>query len=124
MGSSSALLRCLERLNHDVWADVLLPKLIADQTAGAVAASCSALRRLCHGSVRKLNLTPLGSSSSAAITVQQHLAKLHQHFSDCSTVKMAMVQESSYLIAPAIVEGLSRQVGLWLESVLSHVPLA
>jgi hypothetical protein len=98
------------QLNDDVWAQVLLPKLIADQAAGAVAASCSSLRKLCHGTVRKLNLKAFGSTCSNAITVQHHLAALHQHFPDCSTVKMALGTDSSYLLAPAIVEGLSRQV--------------
>lgn len=106
----SDLLRCLGQLNDYVWAEVLLPKLIADKTAGAVAVSCSSLRRLCHGSVRKLNLTALGNSSSTAITVQHHLAALHQHFPECSSVKVSLVLDSSYLMAPAVVEGLSRQV--------------
>ena len=108
----SALLRCLEQLNDDVWAEVLLPKLLADQTAGAAAASCSTLRRLCHGTVKKLNLTALGSSCSDGVTVQHHLEALHQHFPSCSAVKMAVHLETSYLMAPAMLERLSRQVAL------------
>lgn len=103
---TSALIRCLQQLDDDVWAEVLLPKLVKDKSAAAVAASCSTLRKLCHGSVRKLNLIAVGCSS--AMTGRRQFAALHQHFPDCTTVKVALSGDSSYLIAPAILEGLSR----------------
>ena len=104
---SSHFLICLQHLNDDAWAEVLLPKLIKAKSASAVAASCWALRKLCHGSVRTLKLAAVGNSGSSG-TVKRHLAALHQRFPDCAAVRLALAQDSCYLLAPAIVGGISR----------------
>jgi hypothetical protein len=44
--TQSALLRCLSSLDVHAWGQVLLPKLIAQGSAQAVASTCSQLRDL------------------------------------------------------------------------------
>lgn len=52
----SPFLRCIALLNDDVLRAYLLPKLAEQGSAGAVAATCSQLRKLCQSSTRRLNL--------------------------------------------------------------------
>lgn len=53
----SPLLSCLSQLNDDVFTSYLLPKLIEQGSAGAVALTCSQARRLCQDSIQHLDLT-------------------------------------------------------------------
>jgi hypothetical protein len=53
----SALLRCLSQLNDDVLTAYLLPKVVEQESAGAVALTCSQLRRLCELSTHHLKLS-------------------------------------------------------------------
>jgi hypothetical protein len=55
--NQATLLRCLSRLDVDTWAQVLLPKLIAQGSARAVALTCSQLRDLCFGAVQHIDLS-------------------------------------------------------------------
>lgn len=50
--SSSALLRCLQQLDNDAIAEVLLPKLVKAGAAGHVARTCSFLRQLVQQNTR------------------------------------------------------------------------
>lgn len=52
----SPFLRCITLLNDDVLTSYLLPKLAEQGSAGAVALTCSQLRKLCQRSVHHLNL--------------------------------------------------------------------
>jgi hypothetical protein len=53
----SPLLRCLSQLNDDEFTSYLLPKLIEQGSAAAVARTCSQLCELCQDSVQHLDLT-------------------------------------------------------------------
>jgi hypothetical protein len=99
----------MEKLDSDIWADVLLPMLRKNKSAAAVAASCSTLRKLCQGAVRHLIFTPATRSGDLA-TVKRNVAALHQHFSALKGVGIALARDDVYVLAPAIMEGLSRQV--------------
>jgi hypothetical protein len=50
--NQAALLRCLSRLDVDTWAQVLLPKLIAQGSARDITLTCSELRDLCFGAAQ------------------------------------------------------------------------
>ena len=106
---TSRFLNCMEKLDSDIWADVLLPMLRKNKSAAAVAASCSTLRKLCQGAVRHLIFTPATRSGDLA-TVKRNVAALHQHFSALKGVGIALARDDLYVLAPAIMEGLSRQV--------------
>lgn len=56
-GQQSALLHCLASLGAETFASVLLPKLVKQRSAHAVALTCTQLRDLSHGSVQRLDLT-------------------------------------------------------------------
>jgi hypothetical protein len=109
---TSRFVHCMKKLNADIWADVLLPMLRKDKSAAAVAASCSTLRKLCQGAVRHLIFTPAARSGDLA-TVKRNVAALHQHFSALKGVGIALARDDLYVLAPAIMEGLSRQVWQW-----------
>lgn len=84
--TSSPLLQCLEQVNDDVWEQILLPKLRQQGSAGAVALSCTQLRRLCQHSIETLNLTNMTSSSTNAQQLACHAAAVATHFPKCRRV--------------------------------------
>jgi hypothetical protein len=53
----SPLMRCLAQLNDNVLTAYLLPKLVEQGCVGAVALTCSQLRRLCQLSTQHLDLS-------------------------------------------------------------------
>jgi hypothetical protein len=53
----SPLLRCLSLLNDEVLTAYLLPKLVEQGCVGAVALTCSQLRRLCQVGTQHLDLS-------------------------------------------------------------------
>jgi hypothetical protein len=101
----SALLRCLSQLNDDAWAQVLLPKLIAQGSAQAVAGTCSQLRDLCFGGVRSLDLSSLQDSSDTS-NLEAWLAPIPSHFRHVITVKLLFNKESTYHAAAYLLPAL------------------
>lgn len=93
----------------DVWSRVLLPKLVADKSAGNCALACSRLRQLCQDSQQQLNLASLDGSS---LDGSSNFDVLPQHFPHCTTVKFTLGSERSYSAAPALIDALSRFVVL------------
>jgi hypothetical protein len=108
VSTASALLHCLEQLNDEVWGTLLLPKLQADKSAGAVALTCSRFRKLCQSNQGKLDLISLCNSSSSTSHVKASTAPLPQHFPNCSHVRLRLESNSSYLIVPCISVALAR----------------
>lgn len=99
--SKSALLACLEQLDDDIWSCVLLPKLVADKSASAVCLTCSRLRQLSQTNKMRLDLSLVASRDT------QYLAAVPSHFHSCTTVLMALRDDSSYVLAPAIAQAAS-----------------
>ena len=103
---SSALLQCLSQLDVDAWASVLLPKLVADGSAGSLAATCSQLRALCQSCVQRLDLQQLASPDNPG-----HIYKWMQHlgerFTNCTCVDLPL-REGSHYEAPFVVSALAR----------------
>ena len=105
---SSALLACLERLDEAAWAEVLLEKLIAAKAAGNLAATCTRLRQLVHGSSRgPLDFAPLAAHSNPR-QVEEWTAALPDHFPSCQTARLVNSCENSYLVCQALAPALAR----------------
>jgi hypothetical protein len=87
-GGQSPLLRCLPQLNDDVFASYLLPKLIEQGSVGAMALTCSQLRRLCQSSTQHLDLSaqPLQDSPCDNPALAQQLIAAFPH---CTSLKVA-----------------------------------
>lgn len=87
-GGQCFLLCCLSQLNDDVFSSYLLPKLIEQGSAGAVAFTCSQLRRLCQSSTQHLDLSaqPLHDSPCNNPALAKQLVAA---FPQCSSLKVA-----------------------------------
>lgn len=105
--SRSPLLHCLEQVNDDVW-EVLLPKLVAQGSAAAVAQTCSQLRRLCQHSVRSLNMTTFPASSINTDVLMKHAAAVAEHFPNCSQLMLESGSRMSYWQLPVMLPLLGR----------------
>lgn len=101
------LLRFLAQLNDDVWAQLLLPKLVADGSAASVALTCSTVRQLCQYSTQQLKLLFGGITDTAA--VRRCMEPLPERFPACSRIELSICEESS-IIFPTILDALARQV--------------
>jgi hypothetical protein len=106
--NQSALLRCLSSLDVDTWAQVLLPKLVAQGSAGAVALTCSQLRDLCFGAVQHINLSSVRDSELS--DVEYWTQSIHQHFNNVTTVRLLVIDDASYHTAPYLLPALARWV--------------
>jgi hypothetical protein len=104
-GGQSPLLRCLSQLNDDVLTACLLPKLKEQGSTGAVALTCSQLRRLCQDSTHHLDLSqqPQDSPCSNPALAQQLIAA----FPQCTSLKAAWDSNS--------IEGVHRHISTLLE---------
>jgi hypothetical protein len=98
----------LEKLNDDVWQQILLPKLQEQGSAGAVALSCTQLRRLCQHSIDTLNLTNMAISPTSTQQLACHTAAAATHFPNCRTVFLCAHEEASYWQLPVVLSLLSR----------------
>lgn len=101
----SALLRCLSQLHDDAWAQVLLPKLIAQGSAQAVAGICSQLRDLCFGGVHSLDLSSLQDSSDTS-NLEAWVQPIPSHFKHVTTVELLFCEEPSYHTAAYLLPAL------------------
>ena len=99
------LLRCLSSLGVDTWAQVLLPKLIADKSALAAASTCRQLRDLCFGSVRHINLSTVQDSGDTS-KVEYWMQPIPQHFKNITSVQLLFHEETSYHIMTYLLPAL------------------
>jgi hypothetical protein len=106
--TGSPLLQCLEKLDDDVWAQVFLPKLQQQGSAGAVALSCTQLRRLCQHSIDTLNLVDMPSSSTSTQQLACHAAAAATNFPNCMTVYLSAHDETCYWQLPVVLPLLGR----------------
>jgi hypothetical protein len=83
---------CLSQLNDDVFASYMLPKLIEQGSAAAVALTCSKLRRLCQSSTQHLDLsaqTLAGAPQDSPCNNQALAKQLVASFPHCTSLKVA-----------------------------------
>jgi hypothetical protein len=106
--TGSPLLQCLEKLNDDVWEQVLLPKLQEQGSPAAVALSCSQLRRLCQHSIDTLSFRNLTSSSTSAQQLACQATAAAAHFPNCRAVCICAHDETSYWQLPVVLPLLGR----------------
>ena len=100
----------LDQLHDDIWAQVLLPKLVAERSAASVALSCRQLAALCHRLTQHLDLTSLAKSKDGN-RVAAHTDALPQHFPGCCSVSLGLQDDSSSRVVTAcVVPALARQV--------------
>jgi hypothetical protein len=113
----SALLHCLSRLNSDVWVQVLLPKLVEQRSAEAVALTCSQLRDLCYSSIQSIDLRRLFQGVDHR-HIESWMQGLPLHFPNCTAVSLELRSEASYHTVLFILPALARWVNILLEVVL------
>jgi hypothetical protein len=102
----SALLHCLSQLNTDAWAQVLLPKLVDQGSAAAVALSCSQLRDLCYSSRQSLKLGALLDSTDSW-GLRSELQNLPANFPNCSSVSLELKSDTCYNSMPCVLPALA-----------------
>jgi hypothetical protein len=90
----SPFLRCLSQLNDDVLQAFLLPKLVQQGSAGAVALSCSQLRRLCQHNVQHLDLTKQLHDVDNLCHSPELARQLVTAFPNCTSVDFAWANTS------------------------------
>jgi hypothetical protein len=94
----SALLRCLASLDVDAWAQVLLPKLVAQGSARAITGTCIQLRDFCFDTVHHIDLSSVQSSGDIS-QVEGWVKHIPQHFKNATSVQLSFEEELSYHIA-------------------------
>jgi len=106
----SPFLHCLQQLNDDAWAQVLLPKLIEQGSAAAVALTCSQLRDLCNQYVEVIDLRRLDADTELC-ALEEWMQPLPAHFPNCILAKLAFFVESSYVAVQYLLPAISRWAG-------------
>jgi hypothetical protein len=122
---ASALLRCISQLNADTWAQVLLPKLIAQGSTADFALSCTQLRDLCYSSRQSLKLGALLASSDSESLLPQ-VQSLPAHFPNCSAVSLEIKSYECCNTLPYIMPSLAGGCALfcWQTAVDASMPCA
>jgi hypothetical protein len=90
----SHLLRCLSQLNDDVLAAYLLPKLVQQRSARAVALSCSHMRRLCQHNTQHLDLTKQLQDACNPCHSPELARQLVAAFPNCTSLDFAWASSS------------------------------
>jgi hypothetical protein len=90
----SHLLRCLSQLNDDVLASYLLPKLVHQGSAAAVALSCSHMRRLCQHNTQHLDLTKQLEGGDSPCHSPERARQLVAAFPNCTSLDFAWASSS------------------------------
>jgi hypothetical protein len=88
-GVPPPFLQCITLLNDDVLTAYLLPKLVEQGTAGAVAATCSQLRKLCQRSAHHLNLAKQLQDVDNPCHSPQLANQLVEAFPNCTSLECA-----------------------------------
>jgi hypothetical protein len=106
---ASALLHCLSQLNSDVWAQVLLPKLVEQGSAAAVALTCSQLRDLCYNSRQEIKVRLSHMVASVGLShLESCMQGVPAHFPNCTSVSLVLSGEQSYHAMPYTLPALAR----------------
>lgn len=92
VATATASFPLLLQCHPDVWAQVLLPKLIAQGSVGSVALACSTLRDLCYNSVQQLNfkIVPESVHPYTFTTVCNWALSLKAHFPSCTSISVGL----------------------------------
>jgi hypothetical protein len=98
----SALMRCLSQLNDDVLTSYLLPKLVEQGSAGAVALSCSQLRRLCQLSTQHLDLSKQLQDGDNPCQDVKLARQLVAAFPNCTLLDFAWASSSVVRVSRSI----------------------
>lgn len=106
---ASPLLTCLTKLNDDARAEVLLPKLIKQGSAKAVAATCTQLRDLCFRTVQTVKLADLHLIPDT-YSAEDWVAPLPEHFCNCTSLVAVLADEQDTPKLPRMLPGIARWV--------------
>jgi hypothetical protein len=90
----SHLLRCLSQLNNDVLASYLLPKLVQQGSARAVALSSSHMRRLCQHNTQHLDLSKQLQGGYSPCHNPELARQLVAAFPNCTSLDFAWASSS------------------------------
>lgn len=101
---SSALLRCLQQLDDDAIAGVLLPKLVDAGAASNVTLTCKHLRELMQRNVSRLCFR----SYSNGRKMEKLISTLPKRFPRCERVLLLYKGDSSYLFGQLLMPALAR----------------
>jgi hypothetical protein len=97
------------QLSDGPWAQLLLPKLIRQGSAAAVALTCSQMRDLCYSSRQSVNLGRLLERTAyEPSNLMSWVQSLPAHFPNCSTVSFEIGQTNGFHGIPYILPALAR----------------
>jgi hypothetical protein len=82
--------------------------LVEDRSAGNLAATCSQLRKLCHSSIKWLDLRPLLVDDLQPSEAQKWTQHLQEHFPRCNLVVMHVQEKDSYHAVNYVLPALAR----------------
>jgi hypothetical protein len=103
------LLWCINQLNNETWAQVLLPKLTAQGSVSSVALTCTTLRDLCYSSVEKLALKAVPDCVLPSIaTVKSWANSLAGHFPSCTSLSVGVVCAADCELTGHLMPALAR----------------
>lgn len=109
--STPPFLRFLSHLDGPTWAYVLLSKLIDQGSAGAVALTCSQLRKLCQEEIQHVDLVSICGSRETASSV----VKLPERFPNVTSLQ---VQHKRTTISTLFLHGAESTVN----KIMQHIP--
>jgi len=92
----SPFLHCLQQLNDDTWAQVLLPKLIEQGSVADVAQTCSQLRDLCNQYVEVIDLSSLAANADLG-ALEKWMQPLPARFPNCILARLKLAVGISYV---------------------------
>ena len=104
----SALLCCLSQLNDDVLTAYLLPMLVEQGSAGAVALTCSQLRRLCQLSTQHLDLSKQLQDADNPCHDAKLARQLVAAFPNCTSLAFAWATDSLLNVYRSVTPLLAR----------------
>lgn len=99
------------QLSDGLWAQVLLPKLVRQGSAAAVALTCSQMRDLRYSSRQRVNLGGLLERTAVEpIYLKSWVQVLPAHFPNCSEVFLELGSNESFHGIPFLLPALARCV--------------
>jgi hypothetical protein len=112
-------LHSMLRLRDGPWAQALLPKLVEQGSAAAVALTCSQMRDLCCSSRRSLKLGGLLERTAVEPgKLKSWVQDLPKHFPNCSAVSLELGSNMSFHGIPYVLPALAR----WVEGTILTRP--
>lgn len=98
----------LSRLNSDTWSQVLLPKLIKQASAGAVALTCSQLRDVMYHGVQQVDLSSLTGYTLNPAEAKWLVRFVPQRFPGCTSVQLHVDSKKACTVAGSVLPALKR----------------